>query len=189
MTTQKFKQQHPELAHLEGNDLWNAMENALYTQKQGQAIINTIKPFWKHYQLRWLFYMPGKNMIWGRAGYASSKRCNQCKKGCDGPRLIFLNAAENTITSPCPHCRKELVPESNTNLDHLLYSFWKRNVKRFRLMLDWLHILRKPGKDRYGSFGDESYYVKSRRFDNEWNFVKNIYRKRKWWEYLFIKRL
>lgn len=34
MTTQEFKDKYPHLSHLEGNELWNAMEDAmLYEQK------------------------------------------------------------------------------------------------------------------------------------------------------------
>ena len=59
MTVKEFKEQHPELSHLEGNELWNAMEDHMvattsnislrdfftnpYPQKPWSAIIVPLK--------------------------------------------------------------------------------------------------------------------------------------------------
>lgn len=188
MTSEEFKQQHPEQAHLEDNDLWDAMENAMFKQQQGNQVINTIKPFWKRYQLRWLFYRRKENMVFGRNDYTSDKRCVHCKKGSGGARMVFFDFNDTGSIKTIHICGNELVEESNISFKHYLYVFGKQFMKRFWWLLDYLHIVRSSIEGRYDMFGDEAYYVKSRHFDQEWNFVKNTYRNRKWYEYIFIRR-
>lgn len=44
MTEQEYKKQHPEHEHLSGNELWDAMEDAILRQQTGAAYITHMLP-------------------------------------------------------------------------------------------------------------------------------------------------
>jgi hypothetical protein len=182
MTVQEFKNDHPEYAHLEGDELWDLMGTYKLRQQDGEAIIRQTLPFWKRYRLRWLFYRQPKNWRFGRNDYSASQRCKSCRKGVSGWIGIGMG---DRIVSYCPHCTKELYREPNTSFSHYAYKVLLRLVNAFYLLLDRLHIVRTGS--RYGIFGDESGYVKyfSYHLDGRETFEL---RSRKWWEYIIIKK-
>jgi hypothetical protein len=83
MTVEEFKENNPNLAHLQGEDLLDAMTHSMLRQQQADQIIKQIKPIWKTHTLRWLFYRRKPNWVMGKNGWASSKMCDKCKKGVD----------------------------------------------------------------------------------------------------------
>lgn len=56
MTVEDFKRDNHSLAHLEGDELYNAMEDSMLKQQVGDSVLLQTKPFYKRYQLRYLFY-------------------------------------------------------------------------------------------------------------------------------------
>lgn len=56
MTVEEFKKLKPEYEKVEGNQLWDAMEDYILSQQQGDEIIKLIMPIWKTHTLRWLHY-------------------------------------------------------------------------------------------------------------------------------------
>jgi hypothetical protein len=183
MTVDDFKRDHPNLAHLEGDELWDAMTSVGYHKQQGEAIITQIKPLWNQYRLRWLFYRKVANVMFGKNDYTAYNRCASCKKGVSSYVGFMFNGR---IVSSCPHCGVELVKELNTGISHKLYVVWCGVSDLFWKVLDWLHLVRS-GK-RYGMLGDESYYVKHWSYDINTGETGYELKKRRWFEYVFIKR-
>ena len=183
MTREEFKKLKPELAHLEGDSLWNSMEDYMLTIQQGEEIARPILPFWKRYTIRWLFYRKLPNLIYSKY---SDSRCKHCKYG-GGTNLIW-RTPEGAIHG----CGKPYETEPNTNWDYKLYkatAFLKKyTIDLFWGILDFLHIVRSTNHGRHDMFGDESRYVKSWAFDKDWNKKGPIMIKRKWWEYIFIEK-
>lgn len=186
MTVDEFKKQQPQYAHLEGDQLWDAMTHYALRQQAGEKILRQIKPLWKRYQFRWLFYMPLKGMPFVKH-HQSDKRCSTCKKSV-GPYMLWLNFSNGTSRAECPHGRHEYVAEPNTNFSYRAYLIWAAIVKTTRFVLDKMHILRRADERRYGTFGDESYFILREEYDQNWQLVKIHFRKRKWWEYVFIEK-
>ena len=190
MTTEDFKRLKPEYKDIEGNELWDAMTNYMLQLQNGQEVLNTMKPFWKRYQLRWLFYVKKRNMIFGKNGYTASKICYYCRKGVS-MYMGFISFAENgesTYSASCPYCNERLRQVENTNLNHKLYKLYKWLTKGLVRLVEFTHIVKWDIEGRYGIFGDESMFVKSTHYDNDWNYLKTVYKKRRWWEYIFIPR-
>lgn len=180
MTTEEFKEKYPQYSHLEGNALWNMMENTLLIEQRK-------KP--KRYQLRWLFYRGKKNLVFGKNNYTASEMCDKCNKGVNHYLSIFDFGGSGKGTSLCPHCGKEMKPVLNTNLNHKLWKVYKKVEEGVFNTLDFLHILRNTtSKSRYEMFSDESYFVKFEKYDNDWNFKGRELRSRKWWEYIIIEK-
>lgn len=180
MTTKEFKEKYPQYKNLEGNALWNMMENTSLIEQRK-------KP--KKYQLRWLFYRGSKNLVFGKNNYTATRICDKCKKGVSN-YISFFDFGDNKLSvSLCPHCGKEMIPIPNTNLNHKLWKFYKKIEDGFFNTLDFLHILRNTTyKSRFEMFSDESYFVKFEKYDNEWHFKERELRSRKWWEYIIIEK-
>lgn len=187
MSTDEFKKEKPEYAHLEGDELWDAMTMYMLTQQQGDSIILTTKPFWKRYKLRWLFYRKGRTgFMFGKNDFTANTRCAKCKKGVSSRTgfAMFGEDGKSKILFYCPHCHEELQDEPNRSLLHILYKLYRRSDS----VLDALHILRKHGESRYGIFGDESNYVHHFTYNIETGKQSVTMKKRKWFEYIFIKK-
>lgn len=180
MTTKEFKDKYPQYKNLEGNSLWNMMENTLLIEQRK-------KP--KKYQLRWLFYRGKKNFVLGKNDHTSSQTCDKCRKGVSNYLSIFDFGGSKVSISFCPHCGKEMKPVPNTNFNHKLWKIYKKLEDAVFNTLDFLHIMRNTiSKNRYEMFSDESYFVKSEKYDNNWNFKERELRSRKWWEYIIIEK-
>jgi hypothetical protein len=179
MTVEEFKKDNPMLSHLEGNDLWDAMAVSLLHQQAGEEIIKTILPFWKRYQLRWLFYRKGKYSILS-SEWQTSEVCKNCGRGSNSAmafqRKLF-----------CLGCGTELIKVPNKRLKYRLWLIWKVIDKKLEFLLNHTHILRKRNEYRYGVFGDESRYC-YQTFNINGGDFKNVQRPRKWFEYIFIKK-
>ena len=189
LSAEEFKRLNPEQKHLEGNELWDAMADYQFKVQQREKIILKTKPFFQRYQLRWLFYVRKQNIVFGNNDYKSNKRCSLCKGGTGGLRMIIMNMEDmKSSSSPCPHCGKELIEEPNTSFTHRLYKFYRSLLASLIYLLDYLHLVRYSVSGRYELFGDESMFVKSTKYDSDWNYVKTNFRKRKWWQYIFIPR-
>ena len=103
--------------------------------------------------------------------------------------MNLMDFANRTCISLCPHCTNQnMKPIPNTNLNHKLWKFGKKVDKQLENFLNFTHILRKRGESRYGFFGDESRYILSSEFTTDWEFVKDNFRTRKWWEYIIIEK-
>lgn len=187
MTEAEFKQAYPECAHLEGDELWNAMEDKMLLTQEGDKILRQSKPFWKRYRLRWLYYPKVKGWDMGMGPqYTQSRRCNKCKIGV-GTHLVMMG--RDSSLSYCPKCGPGLVLEDNKNLDHRLWSAWKAACHWVFVALNFLHI-RRYGADggRYSMSGDERGYVKLWRIGGDGTKPKYELLPRKRWEHIFIKR-
>ena len=55
MTTEEFKKLKPEYKDVEGDQLWNAMEDYYLQQQEGTEILKQIMPFWKTHTLEDLY--------------------------------------------------------------------------------------------------------------------------------------
>src|ERR1700760_4447808 len=150
MTAQEFKETYPEMAHLKGEDLIDAMTDAMLHQQAGEEIIKTILPFWNRYQLRWLFYRKYNSSLF-RPAWQSDKVCKNCGHGADSMMMFGRQIF-------CLKCGSELIKVPNTHLKYRLWKLWKRVDKKLEYSLDYLHILRKRNESRFGVFGDESSY-------------------------------
>lgn len=188
MTIDEFKQQHPTQAHLEGDALWDAMENALLKQQEGQAIISTTQSFFKQYKLRKLFYYKILKTLMFVEPHESSNMCSVCKKGVSF-RLVWIDSSKEVQEpSPCPHCHKPYIAVPNTTLRYRWFqikSYFKIKIIRF---LDWSCIVGSNTDGRYGMFGDERRYVKQWKYNMEIHKETVILKERKWFEYIFIKK-
>jgi hypothetical protein len=184
MTVDEFKQDHPEYAHLDGNDLWDAMEQSKLMQQDGEKVLKQIKPFWKRYKFRYLFY--GHRYSGFSFQKYSGERCANCKKDYQG--FIFMFPDANGKPTRYHSCGKPLVIEPDISLKYRLWRAKMWVLETFRRTLDALHILRLPGYNRYGMFGDEAEYVKSWGYNFETNEIRTILKPRRWWEYLIIKQ-
>ena len=172
MTPEKFKKVYPEYSHLEGEQLLNTMENVyLWTKLRAK----------KKYQLRWLLYRNKPNFGFGKNNFTATERCSKCKKGVAYWMTYMWG---DKIISKCPHCREDLTREKNTSLVHFL---WKKK-EIFWNLLDFLHLCRNTVGGRYEMGNEESYFVESQEFDEDWNHIKTNFRKRKWWEYIIIEK-
>lgn len=193
MTAEEFKKLKPEYKDVEGDQLWNAMEDYMLRQQEGSEIMKPIMPFWKTHTLRWLYYRRIPNFVMGKPSthkYTSDKRCAECKKGVNA-RMGFIMTGEDgkqKYTSYCPHCGKEYREEPNTNYSHKLYKAGKKISKLFWLLLDKLHLVRSSISGRYDMFGDEARYVRSWGMNMETGEMSKTLKKRKWWEYIFIEK-
>lgn len=187
MTAKEYKILKPEHSHLEGDELWDAMEDYMLRQQSGQEVMKSAVPFFKRYQLRWLFYRkPQPSFSYGTNDYTSEKRCAKCKKGVGGTKHGIM--WDSGVTYFCPHGCGELIEQKNTNLNHRIYILWKPVLKFIVLALDRLHILRMPGNQRNGLFADEGKYLSHWTMNIETGETKMFYKKRKWWEYIFIEK-
>lgn len=187
MTIQQFKKQHPEYAHLEGNQLWDTMENCMVKQQTGTQIIRSSAGFFKQYKLRKLFYYQLFPTTIFVQPNESSMRCTACKHGVSF-RMIFINTDTDEESSPCPYCKKHYVPEPNTNAGYKWYKVKRAFKKMVVNFLNYICILGSNTDGRYGIFGDERRYVKRWMIDSTTDKVSYALHERKWWEYIFVKR-
>ena len=193
MTTEEFKKLKPEYKDVEGDQLWNAMEDYFLQQQSGNEILKQIMPLWKTHTLRWLYYRKTPNFSLGKIStdkYKSSKRCANCKNGVN-TRMVFMMMQEDgtqKYSSYCPHCSKEYVEEENTNINHKLYKIGKKISKYFWMLLDKLHLVRSSISSRYDMFGDEYRYVRGWEMNMKTGKTTFSLKKRKWWEYIFIEK-
>lgn len=188
MTVEDFKKQNPNLSHLEGNSLWDAMEDSMLQQQSAEDVVKQIMPIWKTHTFRWLFYRRIKNRMSTPLKYdkwMAHSRCNHCKWGVNSHIVLLQKDGAIHI---CPNCGKNYTKEPNTNFSHQVYLIGNRVVKMFWRILDNIHLIRSSVEGRYDTFGDESRYVLSTRYSNKWEFVSRTMRKRKWWEYILIER-
>lgn len=181
MDAKEFKKLKPEYAELEGEELWNAMEDYMIRQQAGQEVMKTAVPFFKRYQLRWLFYRRLPNMVFSKGDYTSNTRCKICKRG-SGMMWFFQGKLL------CGSGDHEYIEEPNTSLKHKVYKAWKYISGLFWLMLDKIHLVRSSHHGRYEMFGDESPYISSFTINLDTGKVTYHLKKRKWWEYIFIER-
>ncbi len=192
MTVDEFKELNPKHKDLEGDQLWNAMEDHMLRQQQGEAIIRQIMPIWKTHTFRWLFYRKVPNLIMGNPKYDkynSSVRCKSCKWGVNARWGYMITAEDGTQrwTSFCPHCRKEYHEEPNTNFTYRIYLIGKWISNAFWTILDRLHLVRSSSFGRHEMFGDESIYVSMWSMNFKTGKTEAILKKRKWWEYILIE--
>lgn len=169
---------------------WDKQEDAMLKEQSINEVLKHTLPFFKRYQLRWLFYRRFNSYMFGKNDYTSDKRCSKCKKGCGGMKMGFMDMSDNgKFYMSCPHCSENLVEEPNANLNHLLYTYYRILMKVSEVILNYLHILRKKGETRYDIFGDERKYVSIYfRIEEDGAKVISTKLKRKWWEYIFIER-
>ncbi len=189
MTTADFKKANPKLAHLEGDELWDAMTEYGARQIEGQVILSQILPFWERYTLRWLFYRKAKSFMLRTPSYRNKTRCKNCKNA-SSMRMVWLNlSGDKDIPngSFCLHCTAEYIEEPNTSLNHRLWRIWKPAVDLFWRSLDWIHLVRIHTESRNGLFGDEGYFILSWTHNMETGESNYIKRTRKWWEYIIIE--
>lgn len=179
MTTEEFKKQRPEYAHLEGNDLWDAMTFCKLREQQADTVLLQIKPFWKRYRLRYLFYVRKPNGVF-ITEEASPKRCIVCKRGSS--TRIYWAGKQLCL------CGEELREEPNTNWSHRRYVLKSRAKKWFFYVLEQIHLVRYTTEGRYDMFGDESNYVQRTILDKDWKITGRVMRPRKWYEYIFIEK-
>lgn len=189
MTSEEYKKIHPEHKNLEGNDLWDAMEYSMLRQQEGDKVLLQVKPWYKRYKLRYLWYVKKRNVTWGTPTSAS-KRCKHCKRGSSS-MLFMMSWDEEGKPNGKTYCMcgKELIEEPNTNWSHRCYQIKKWCQQWGWKCLEWTHLFRWSIDGRYDMFGDERYYVKARQYDQNWENEKLIMIPRKWWEYIWIKRL
>jgi len=187
MTTTEYINAHPEHRHLEGDALWDAMEQSMLHQQQGQTIISHLLPWWKRYQLRYLFYVRKPNGVFATE-QSSSERCKKCKRGTSCTLMIIDLSDSGRSVTYCTGCGSELETEPNTNISHKVYKL-KTWLKKYGwVILEASHIFRYDTEGRYSLFGDEGHYVKGYVYDNEWKLTKTVMNPRKWWEYIIIKK-
>lgn len=190
MTTEEFKKLKPEYKNVEGDQLWNAMEDYMLRQQQGGEILKQIMPIWKTHTLRWVYYRRTHNLVVKTHEYTSDKRCSKCKSGVNA-RIYFMSTKEDGTQghiSYCSHCGEELKEEPNTNINHRLYKIEKKVRTLFWLMLDELHLIRSSPYSRYDMVGDERRYVESWIMNIEKGITTPKLKKRKWWEYVLIEK-
>lgn len=185
MTTKDFKDKNPHLSHLEGNELWDAMEHYMLIEQYKQGVINKNLPFFKRYQLRWLFYRRIPNMSWGKDNYTSSERCSKCKKGVSSS---FGYIFQGKMFMHCTHCGKDLQKEKNTNINHRIWVVCKLISDSFWTFLDKIHLVRSQVFGRYEMMGDEYKYVEYWNINLETGKTCFTLKKRKWFEYIFIEK-
>jgi len=185
MTTEQFKILKPEFKNVEGDELWNAMEDYMLRQQTADNILLQTKPFWKRYKIRYLFYYKRKN-IRRISGAKSAVRCKNCKIGT-GTLMAFGAIGKEPIKTICCNCQQEYIEEPNTNLSHKIYKIKSHLLAFCWLILDWSHIARNNGHGRYEMFGDEMEFVES--WSINFNTGKETYKlkSRKWWQYIFIE--
>ena len=186
MTADEYKLQHPENAHLEGEALWNAMENALLHQQEGDKVLMQIKPWWKRYKLRYLWYVKKPNGVFGTPASVST-RCKNCKTGA--AYMMFMMDFSNNEPgyTLCVSCGQKLVEEPNTNWNHRWYQIRKWMQKWGWKILEATHLFRWSIDGRYSMFGDEGHYVSHwKRYDDGREEVVLI--DRPWYEYIWIRR-
>lgn len=186
MTVQEFKQQKPEYAHLEGDALWDKMTDYGLTIQEGEQVLKSILPFWKRYQLRWLFYRVKSNTFILNYREASKDRCSKCKRGSSS--WMAFAKPDEPMKMYCIYCGSEWVPEPNTNFKHYAIKICRATSKTFWAVLDWLHLVRSSFDPRYSMFGDEGHYVKSFTVNTDtWTTTYKL-KKRRWWEYILIEK-
>jgi hypothetical protein len=175
MTVQEFKSEYPEYAHLEGDELWNMMEYVVLRGSPGNRVLQQLKPIWKRYKLRYLFYRKVNNFVYSKH---ASMRCVHCKK--DANIGFFMNGKH--IHS----CGKPWITEKNTNWDYRLWKFRESLNNIFYDVLDFLHIVRSSNSGRYDMFGDEMMFVKQWNVNFTTGKSTVILKPRKWYEHIFI---
>jgi hypothetical protein len=186
LSVEEFKKIKPEYKDIEGDQLWNAMEDYMLRQQQGQEVVKHLMPFFKRYQLRWLFYRKMQNLRFVQSDYTSTTRCSNCKKPAGGMQMGWQD--ETGFHIYCNYCRKVLKEEPNRNVDHLFWMAWRYIPVCFWWSLDKLHIVRSSINERYGMFGDESKYIHHWTMDYGTGKTTQTLKPRKWWEYIFIER-
>lgn len=187
MTTAEFKQAYPEHAHLEGDQLWDAMTDVLLKAQAGNAVLQKSKPFWKQYQLRWLFYHQDNRPAFGHRGprYTIDTMCSKCRLGVN---TCLAMLSEGGLVLHCPRCGPGMVKVPNTNMNHRLWKTWRAIKYGLFKLLDLLHIMRWRGS-RYDMFiGDESMFLKYTSFNAETGEMKHFFKPRKWWQHIIIPR-
>lgn len=186
MTPNEFKEKYPEYKYLEGDELFNAMEEHMLRWQDSEQTLKATRPFWKRYTLRWLFYRNKPNMAI-RFNYPTSERCKKCKRSLGPSRMVFMDMTGSGKNYwPCPECGEELEVEENTNFDRKLFLAKHNLVELFWEVLDRLHICRDTTESRYSMFGDEAHYVKCWHHNMKTGETHPEFKKRKWWEYIFI---
>lgn len=180
MTVEEFKKDYPEHAHLEGDELWDTMTHTLYRQMEGERIILSIKPFYKRYKLRYLFYRKPIFRGFMRPEWLNEKICKNCKRGSNSC-MAFMGKMI------CIGCGAELIEIANNRLKFRLFKLQAPIGNFLWLMLQYLHIVKTSTDGRYELFGDEANYV-SHIYNIETGAMRRAHKKRKWFEYIFIKR-
>jgi hypothetical protein len=183
MNVKEFKKLKPEFAHLEGEPLWEAMTVFIKQQKDADETIQSAFGFFKQYKPRKLFYLKYSGQMYLRP-WQSNKRCRRCRKGVTSEVECFNEYTGNRL---CPNCQKPPWEEPNKNLSYLLWKKWSPVKKAVLKALNWLCIVGDNPSGRYGMFGDESKYV-IRSVNFPASGQKLIYKPRRWWEYIFVKR-
>jgi len=173
MTTDDFKKQYPHLAHLEGDMLWNAMEDSVLRAQKVR------------YRLRYLFIFVVPNFVMQVGNWKSPTVCAKCKGGVGTKCGI---AFMGKFTWFCNHCSSDLEEVANTSLRYILYKKCQvPAVKLWRAVLTFLHIAKWDTSGRYDLFGEESNYARWS-FNTETGESRTILKPRKWWEYIVIRK-
>lgn len=138
-----------------------------------------MKSFFKKYKLRYLFYrrMPASPIA---PDWQIKYVCLYCKKGSS---LIFLVGGKQL----CSHCLEPLIEVKNKSAKYILWKLWSPISEGLFSLLQFLHIVKSSYGGRYSMFGDESRYVAYKINVNTQNH-QLIKKKRKWFEYIFIRR-
>lgn len=189
MTIQEFKKLKPKYKDIDGNQLWDAMEDYMLQQQQESEILKVIMPIWKTHTFRWLFYRRVPNML--KQNYRlADNRCKSCKKGVNSRFIISMRQEDGTWKSycNCPHCNKEYIAEPNTNLSYKLWKYYEKIISLFWWILDKLHLVKSSVHGRYDMFGDEARYVKHWTYNKKDLYPTSLMKKRKWWEYILIEK-
>ena len=193
MTVTEFKKLKSEYKNIDGNQLWDAMENYGLQLQQGNKMLKTIMPIWKTHTLRWLFYRKVPNLIIGNFKtdkWVSDDRCKSCKKGVNN-RIIFSIRREDGVwesNSLCPHCNEKYIAEPNINFSHKLWKLYNIIINIFWIILDKIHLVRSSIGGRYEMMGDEEKYVENWVLNEKSKSMDINLKKRKWWEYILIEK-
>lgn len=180
MTTESFKKDYPEYSHLEGNDLLDAMTYTMLRHQQAEEIVKQIQPFWKRYRLRWLMYRKIPNWVLEHPKHSYKEVCKSCKTGSSS----YMTWGGKAICM----CGNERILVPNKSWQHKLWKIGNTISKCFWWLMDKLHIVRSDVSGRYDMFGDEACYVEGYRYTKNWEPAGRIMKKRKWYEYIFIRK-
>lgn len=138
-----------------------------------------MKNFFKKYKLRYLFYRRTP-AFWIAPDWQNKYVCLYCRKGSDNKMLFGGKVL-------CGGCMEALTEVKNRSVKYILWKLWSPISKAFFSVLQFLHIVKSSPTGRYEIFGDESRYV-AYKINVNTGHQQLIKKKRKWFEYIFIRR-
>lgn len=181
MTSEEYKKLFSEHSKgMSGSELADAMEDYMINESYRQS--ERRLPFFKKYQLRYLFYrVKGVGLFSLTPKNLCDTSCKKCKHPVQIKSGIFLPGIGTKYY--CRNCGSELIEIKNTSflrkINPIMQLFW--------IIMQVMHIVKTSDFGRYDLFGDEARYAYLMvDFENNKTI---IIQKRKWWEYIFIKRV